>query len=118
MSARGFCIFTSLTKGRDQVARFGQKTTSRKKNAGRLRAVGDKRRETPLLVDDIRNIEHDLADAYAVLQKADARKKDATEAAKEAPVRVNSLVSELVRRLNGEQPLPFNQPPAESETEE
>jgi hypothetical protein len=59
--------------------------------------------------DDIRNVERSLSGAYAGLQRAEEAKKFATEEHKEAQVRLNGLVAELVRMLDGEQPLPLGE---------
>ncbi len=61
----------------------------------------------PIIEADIHAIEKTLAAVNAELIVAEREKKDATEEFKRVQNRQNAIVAELVRRINGEQPLPF-----------
>lgn len=67
--------------------------------------------EQRLINDDITDLEKQIARAHAVFAQKDEEKKAASKAASTAQDNLNELVGELVRRINGEQPLPFNRPP-------
>lgn len=61
----------------------------------------------PIIEADIRAIEKTLAAVNAELIVAEREKKEAADEFKRVQNRQNAIVAELVRRINGEQPLPF-----------
>lgn len=60
-----------------------------------------------LIGTDIRELERAIANAYVELESLKEAKDEARQEHQEGQERLNALVGELTRRVNGEQPLPL-----------
>lgn len=71
------------------------------------KTTGEVTEDRPLLEPNLKELERQIAIAYGELQNRAEEKKAATDDHKEAQEKLNALVAELTRRVNGEQPLPL-----------
>lgn len=93
--------FVRITKPKPERDSMAKVHATIDKETGEVRENGE------LIAGDIRDLERAIANAYVELQQLAEAKKDATDAHKEGQERLNQLVGDLTRRVNGEQPLPW-----------
>lgn len=105
-------ISTTITFGdgdRIQVAGPGdQEGASMSKTRATIdKTTGEVVEDRAMLHTDLKDLERAIATAYGELVSLKEAKDAATLDHKEGQERLNSLVAELTRRVNGEQPLPL-----------
>jgi len=91
---------------------MSKRTTTTTKNGVRVNrktgeALNNGRQQTFPVDQDLKKLEREIAHAYGELVDLKESKDDATAAHKEGQDRLNALVAELTRRVNGEQLLPL-----------